>query len=159
INRPPRRYASRNGQDAMLFCSQQFLVFFVAIFAAYWAMSRRWGRLVIFLAFAAYCGTCWIFFSSTIDTLADLATFFADYGVVCLIVVTVAMAYRVGHDRARVWLLLAASFYFYASWNRWLAGIIALSTAIDYAVARGMEASLLAARRKLLLGLSLVLNL
>ena len=41
----------------------------------------------------------------------------------------------------RVWLLLAASLYFYASWNKWLAAIICLSTAMDYAVARAMEAS------------------
>jgi alginate O-acetyltransferase complex protein AlgI len=62
-------------------------------------------------------------------------------------------------QRVRVWLLLVASFYFYASWNKWLAGIICVSTAMDYFVARGMEASSVAWRRKLLLGLSLVANL
>jgi alginate O-acetyltransferase complex protein AlgI len=61
--------------------------------------------------------------------------------------------------RPRVWLLLAASFYFYASWNKWLAGIICVSTAMDYLVARGMEASAVPWRRKLLLALSLVANL
>ncbi len=86
----------------MLFCSQQFLVFYSAVFAVYWVLPwQRW----------------------------------------------------------RVWLLLAASFYFYASWNKWLAGIICLSTAMDYAVARGMEASSGPRWRKLLLGLSLVANL
>src|ERR671937_659266 len=86
----------------MLFCSVQFLVFFVVVFIAYWMLP--WHR-------------------------------------------------------ARVWLLLAASFYFYASWNKWLAGIICISTAMDYAVARGMEASSVPWRRKLMLGVSLVANL
>jgi len=61
--------------------------------------------------------------------------------------------------RARVWLLLAASFFFYASWNRWLAGIICVSTLMDYLVARGMERWSLPSRRKLLLAVSLAGNL
>jgi alginate O-acetyltransferase complex protein AlgI len=86
----------------MLFCSQQYLLFFTGIFVTYWALP--WQRV-------------------------------------------------------RVWLLLGASFYFYASWNKWLAGIICVSTAMDYLVARGMEESAVAWRRKLLLGSSLVANL
>src|SRR5205807_9377472 len=86
----------------MLFCSQQFLVFFSSVFVVYWILPWQ---------------------------------------------------------RCRVWLLLAASFYFYASWNQWLAGIICLSTALDYAVARAMEATSVPRRRKLLLGFSLVANL
>jgi alginate O-acetyltransferase complex protein AlgI len=61
--------------------------------------------------------------------------------------------------RARVALLLVASFYFYASWNHWLAGIIAVSTTLDYFIARGLEADSLSWRRKLLLSISLVGNL
>jgi alginate O-acetyltransferase complex protein AlgI len=61
--------------------------------------------------------------------------------------------------RIRIWLLLAASFYFYASWNKWLALIICVSTAMDYLVARGMDLSQKERRRKLLLGISLVANL
>jgi alginate O-acetyltransferase complex protein AlgI len=61
--------------------------------------------------------------------------------------------------RARVWLLLIASFYFYASWNRWLAAIICLTTLLDYLLARGMESSTGPTRRRLLLALSLVMNL
>ncbi|HLJ92386.1 MAG TPA: MBOAT family protein [Gemmataceae bacterium] len=86
----------------MLFCSQQFLVFFTAVFVVYWILPWR---------------------------------------------------------RGRVWLLLAASFAFYASWNKWLAGIICLSTALDYVIALGLEASTVPRRRKLLLGLSLAANL
>ena len=44
-------------------------------------------------------------------------------------------------QRARVWLLLGASYYFYASWNHWLALIICVSTVVDYLIARGMDAS------------------
>jgi alginate O-acetyltransferase complex protein AlgI len=86
----------------MLFCSQEFLLFFTAVFTLYWAMP--WHR-------------------------------------------------------ARVWLLLAASFYFYANWNRWLAGLICATTVMDYWIARRLEASTSPARRRWLLGASLVVNL
>lgn len=86
----------------MLFCSQQFLLFFLVVFTAYWCMP--WPR-------------------------------------------------------ARVYLLLAASFYFYASWNRWLALIICVSTVMDYYIARGLEASPCKYCRRVLLTTSLVANL
>ena len=86
----------------MLFCSQQFLVFFSLVFLLYWVIP--WQRF-------------------------------------------------------RVWLLVAASFGFYASWNKWLAGLICLSTAMDYAIARGMETTASPRRRKFLLGVSLAANL
>ncbi|HJT33524.1 MAG TPA: MBOAT family protein [Pirellulales bacterium] len=60
---------------------------------------------------------------------------------------------------ARIYLLLAASFYFYASWNSWLALIIGVSTTIDYFVARGMDATDRPSRRKLLLSITVVANL
>src|SRR5436189_6307097 len=62
-------------------------------------------------------------------------------------------------QRVRVWLLLGASFYFYASWNKWLALIICVSTAMDYFIARGMETSNRAPWRRFLLITSLVANL
>ncbi|WP_406700411.1 MBOAT family protein [Singulisphaera sp. Ch08] len=61
--------------------------------------------------------------------------------------------------RARIILLLVASFYFYASWNRWLAALIGLSATFDYSVGLGLERSRSARWRSLLLGLSLVANL
>jgi alginate O-acetyltransferase complex protein AlgI len=88
--------------DAMLFCSQQFLLFFTIVFVAYWL-------------------TPW--------------------------------------HRVRVGLLLVASLYFYASWNHWLAAIIAISTTFDYLIARGLDASATPWRRKLMLSASLVGNL
>jgi alginate O-acetyltransferase complex protein AlgI len=61
--------------------------------------------------------------------------------------------------RARVWLLLAASFYFYACWNRWLACLIVGTSAMDYVVARGLDAWTRQAVRKALLVASLIVNL
>ena len=86
----------------MLFCSQQFLIFFALVFALYWSMPWQ---------------------------------------------------------RPRVYLLLVASIYFYASWNRWLAAIIAVSTTLDYFVARAMDSSSDPRRRKLLLSITITANL
>jgi len=85
----------------MLFCSQQFLIFFLIVFATYWAMPWQRGRVL---------------------------------------------------------LLLAASFYFYAKWNHWLALLLAFSTVVDYLLALGMEATQNPRVRKALLGVSLVGN-
>jgi alginate O-acetyltransferase complex protein AlgI len=60
--------------------------------------------------------------------------------------------------RGRVLLLLGASLYFYASWNRWLAVVLFVSTLVDYCVARGMEATGSPRLRRLLLLVSLVGN-
>ena len=85
----------------MLFCSQQFLLFFLAVFVVYWT-------------------TPW--------------------------------------QRARVYLLLIASFIFYAAWNEWLAILIVFSTTIDYFIARGMDATLRPRIRRLLLTISILFN-
>src|SRR5262245_9565548 len=61
--------------------------------------------------------------------------------------------------RARVWLLLTASFAFYASWNKELALIICISTAMDYLIARGLDASNSQPWRRFLLMISLCGNL
>src|SRR5271166_1302507 len=86
----------------MLFCSYEFLIFFVVVFSFYWALP--WHR-------------------------------------------------------ARVWLLLAASFFFYASWNKWLACIVLFSSALDYLLARAIEGLSSQRARKLLVGLSVAANL
>ncbi len=62
-------------------------------------------------------------------------------------------------ERQRVWLLLVASFWFYATWNRWLAVVIAAGATADWAIARAIEASTSARRRKALLLLSIAGNL
>jgi alginate O-acetyltransferase complex protein AlgI len=86
----------------MLFTTHQYLFFFVAVFAVYWAMP--WPRL-------------------------------------------------------RVYLLLAASFYFYATWNEWLALLVTGTATLDYCLARGIDASRDRYLRKVLLLLSLFTNL
>lgn len=62
-------------------------------------------------------------------------------------------------SRARIFVLLIASFYFYASWNRWLAALIGLSATFDFAVGLGLDRFRSARLRSFLLGLSLVANL
>ncbi len=86
----------------MLFCTKEYLFFFLGVFTVYWLMPWR---------------------------------------------------------QARVWLLLAASFFFYACWNKWLACIVLGTTLMDYLVARGMDAWQRQSLRRLLLLLSLVVNL
>ena len=51
------------------------------------------------------------------------------------------MAWLRGPHRGRVWLLLAASFYFYASVTLWLALLIFASTILDYCLAHGIRAA------------------
>jgi alginate O-acetyltransferase complex protein AlgI len=70
-----------------------------------------------------------------------------------------ALYWSLPSPRARTWLLLAASFYFYASWSKWLALLIGGSALMDYLIARGMEKTDVAWHKKLLLRFSLVMNL
>ena len=86
----------------MLFTTHQYLIFFVVVFAAYWAMP--WPRL-------------------------------------------------------RVYLLLGASFYFYATWNEWLALLVTGTATLDWALARGMDATPSRGLRRLLAGTSIAVNL
>lgn len=61
---------------------------------------------------------------------------------------------------ARRWVLLLASYVFYASWNLHYASLILFSTLVDYAVVQAMiKADSEPRRRRLLLILSLVVNL
>jgi alginate O-acetyltransferase complex protein AlgI len=62
-------------------------------------------------------------------------------------------------ERVRVWLLLGASLYFYASWNWWLALVILTSTTIDYLLALGIAASNAPWVRRCLVAFSVVANL
>ena len=80
----------------------------------------------------------------------DYALFFAS---------VFALYWAIPRARARVYLLLAASLAFYASWNRWLAALIAATSTLDYLVGLGLDASDSPRRRKALLTLSVVANL
>jgi alginate O-acetyltransferase complex protein AlgI len=59
----------------------------------------------------------------------------------------------------RVWILLVASFVFYAAWSKWLALLICASTIIDYFIGLCLERLQTQRLRKLLLLISLSANL
>jgi alginate O-acetyltransferase complex protein AlgI len=86
----------------MLFCSQKFILFFLAVFALYWSLP--WQRV-------------------------------------------------------RIYLLLVASFVFYASWDPRLALLITATTVADYLIGRGLDAAQNPRLRKSLMLFSLVMNL
>src|SRR5436190_16286613 len=60
---------------------------------------------------------------------------------------------------ARTWLLLGASFYFYASWNQWLACLVSASAALDFVLARAIEVTGSSKRRRVLVTISIISNL
>jgi alginate O-acetyltransferase complex protein AlgI len=64
-----------------------------------------------------------------------------------------------GRPQLRILFLLLASYYFYASNNGWLLGLILLSTVIDYAAGLKIDAAADRAARKFWLAASLVANL
>jgi alginate O-acetyltransferase complex protein AlgI len=78
-----------------------------------------------------------------------------------LILVAVLLAYLefVRGHRAQKLILLGASYYFYAYWDWRFLGLILLSTVTDYLVGLGLGRSEAPGRRRLLLGVSLAVNL
>src|SRR5262249_2217214 len=70
-----------------------------------------------------------------------------------------ALYWSMPWHRARVWLLLGASFYFYASWNKWLPLIIFASSGLDFCLGRWIEALRSPGRKRLLVAVSVVANL
>jgi alginate O-acetyltransferase complex protein AlgI len=86
----------------MLFCSQLFLVFFLAVAGVYWALP--WAR-------------------------------------------------------GRVWLLLVASFAFYAAWNHWLAILVCGTAALDFFIARILDGKPAGRARTAILAVSIGVNL
>src|SRR5262245_31323281 len=122
----------------MLFCSRDFLFFFAAVFAAYWSMPSRKARLAsCMLALAFLVAKCsqlqklMIASGASLlngDLLNAISGFLAgttwQLWLSLIIISTALMAFRTGHHRARVWLLVMCSFCFYASFNHWLAMLI-----------------------------------
>jgi len=78
------------------------------------------------------------------------------FAVFFLIVLT---AYRLLPQRGQNWLLLGASYYFYAAWDWRFLGLLIASTLVDFFCALAIAASEDVRRRKLLLTLSLGFNL
>src|SRR6476660_6202220 len=73
--------------------------------------------------------------------------------------VVVYAAYRVLPHRAQNWLLLVASYYFYAAWDYRFLALLIGSTLVDYTCALAIDRSTDAVRRRLLLCASLGFNL
>ncbi len=59
----------------------------------------------------------------------------------------------------RIWLLVVASFAFYATWNQYLALLVLGTATVDYLLARGMDYSTRAKVRKLLVIASVGMNI
>ncbi|MHB1421725.1 MAG: MBOAT family O-acyltransferase [Gemmataceae bacterium] len=77
----------------------------------------------------------------------------------CFFTLVFAIYWALPWRPARIWLLLIASFYFYACWNKRLALLITATTLLDYLLALAMDSSRSPRGRKLLLGVSLLVNL
>ena len=71
----------------------------------------------------------------------------------------VYIAYRLLPHRAQNWLLLAASYYFYAAWDWRFLGLLIASTLVDYTCALAIDRASSPRRRRALLILSLGFNL
>jgi alginate O-acetyltransferase complex protein AlgI len=67
--------------------------------------------------------------------------------------------YRVLPHRAQNWLLLVASYWFYAAWSWRFLGLLIASTAVDYSVARYLDRQEDPRRRWLVLWISIGFNL
>ncbi|HVK12073.1 MAG TPA: MBOAT family protein [Gemmataceae bacterium] len=61
--------------------------------------------------------------------------------------------------RARVYLLVAASFVFYSAWNEWLALLVAGTATLDFLLALRIESARTTRGKKLLVWLSVAVNL
>jgi alginate O-acetyltransferase complex protein AlgI len=155
----------------MIFCSIEFLVFFLLVAAAYWTLSSRLARALASVASAAYLGYVgWYCFSIAYTAVGwrsdafDAAWASLPYNgelffVAAVVFFGAGMAWAFGPQRGRVWLLLAASFYFYASVTLWLALLIFASTILDYCLAHGIQALKAPAWRKSLVAVSVTANL
>src|SRR5437868_4146645 len=173
----------------MLFCSEQFLLFFAVVFAVYWSLRYHWARVLTFTAAAAFLTYHWSEWKKELPSVetfspATISAWFSNQyiplgtfnegrdapketdqtaalsgtagwcWVAFIFCAVVLAAYRFGHHRARVLLLLGSSFYFYASWNKWLALLICVTTLMDYFVALGCDRFTSNATRRSLLILS-----
>src|SRR3954454_22166946 len=67
--------------------------------------------------------------------------------------------YRVLPHRGQNWLLLIASYYFYAAWDYRFLALLAASTLVDYTCGLALRRLTEQRRRRLVLGLSIGFNL
>jgi alginate O-acetyltransferase complex protein AlgI len=84
---------------------------------------------------------------------------FSSINYLVFFVLIFSLYWAIPSRRFRVWLLLGASFYFYASWNKWLAFLICVTSTLDYLVGIGLDASRSRHARRTLLFVSVASNL
>jgi len=85
--------------------------------------------------------------------------FFNSQNYLIFFTIVFVLYWSLRSQSARIWLLLAASFTFYAFWSQQLALLVAGTTLMDYLLARGMDSARSQRVRRLLLGTSLMVNL
>jgi D-alanyl-lipoteichoic acid acyltransferase DltB (MBOAT superfamily) len=73
--------------------------------------------------------------------------------------IAVYAVYRLLPHRGQNWLLLVASYYFYAAWDWRFMGLLAASTIVDYTAARLLEGTASPSRRRAYVSISLGFNL
>jgi alginate O-acetyltransferase complex protein AlgI len=73
--------------------------------------------------------------------------------------IAVYAIYRLLPHRPQNWLLLVASYYFYAAWDWRFLGLLAASTVVDYTAARLLESATSERRRRWFVAISLGFNL
>jgi alginate O-acetyltransferase complex protein AlgI len=78
---------------------------------------------------------------------------------VLFLAAVVAVYWALPWDRGRVYLLLAASLFFYAKWSPTLALLVVGSSVVDYLIGRGLETRTSTGGRKVLLAASIGMNL
>src|SRR5438270_232771 len=84
---------------------------------------------------------------------------FCTFPFLCFFSVVFAVYWSLPRHRWRMAWLLAASCFFYMSWNPWLISLVAASASIDYVVALALERTAAPRRRLLLVCLSVAANL
>jgi alginate O-acetyltransferase complex protein AlgI len=85
---------------------------------------------------------------------------FCTFDYLWFFLAVLAVYWAMPWSKARVWLLVVSSFFFYACFNKWLALLVGISTAVDYFIALAIDApDAPQRRRKLLLILSVSANL
>src|SRR5262249_53801134 len=88
-----------------------------------------------------------------------VAMLFSTFQFAVFFAIVFAVYWSLRQHRHRMVWLLTASFFFYASWNPWLLGLIIFSASVDYGVALLLERVTAPRRRRLLLLLSIGTNL
>jgi alginate O-acetyltransferase complex protein AlgI len=87
------------------------------------------------------------------------AMFFNSQAYLIFLSLVLILYWSVPFHRLRIWILLAASYCFYAFWSQQLALLVASTTVMDYLLARGMDSTSSTRIRKVLLATSLSINL